>query len=732
MADSNSSPAAPGPLEATSSGPVRSGLLPPLADRFSTRPETAPDLLLALERSASVALIPRQADDSEPADWVNVTGKTQLAAYFAESQWRGRALDLLIWIDASSQAAVLSGYVEAASKLTGARPPGSAASIATRLLRWLRRTDRRWLVVFDDLPDRDVVHGLWPSGPSGKVLITAANRQAVAGMNHVLALEIGPFSRREAMSYLVGRLSSDPDQRRGAIGLIEDLRCEPVALMQATAVIVNSWITCDEYRERFARRVPQLARPGHPLQAAGAVTWTLAIDRAAHTLPGGAAQLALAVASVLDGQAIPGTVFATKAVTGYALAGNAAAPGRSTPAERAGEALASLEQVGLISIDQSASPPVVRISHVLQREVRSAMSTEMLERAILAAADALVELWPAGEPGWLTCSLRAGAHYLHQIGGGLLWAEGCHPVLLRAGQSLDEEQLTGPAVDYWASLSATADRVLGPSHPDSQVLVERLARAYMADGRPAEAVAWYQRIMAEWDRDFGPDHPRTLTARVTLGRALVIAGLATEAVTVLTAVLADYERTMGAGNLQSLGVRDELAAAYLASGQLDEAIRLYRRSLADRERLAGPQDPNTIAVRQKLAEAYLAAGHVKEAISHFKKSVADRQRALGADHPDTLGARAALASAHQLSGRMATAVQLHEQVRADSLRVLGPEDPQTLAAAVSLAGAYYSVGRISDASSLYEEVIERGEQSLPHGHPLVQSARESLSAITGE
>jgi len=77
-------------------------------------------------------------------------------------------------------------------------------------------------------------------------------------------------------------------------------------------------------------------------------------------------------------------------------------------------------------------------------------------------------------------------------------------------------------------------------------------------------------------------------------------------------------------------------------------------------------------------------------------------------------------------------VQLHEQVRADSLRVLGPEDPQTLAAAVSLAGAYYSVGRISDASSLYEEVIERGEQSLPHGHPLVQSARESLSAITGE
>jgi tetratricopeptide (TPR) repeat protein len=709
--------------------------VPPLADRFSTRPESGPDLFVALEQSAGVALIPRQNDDSEPADWLAATGKTQLAVYYAESQWRAHALDLLVWVDASSQAAVLASYVEAASRLTGARPPGPAPVIATRFLRWLRRTDRRWLVVFDDLPDRDVVHGLWPSGPTGHVLITAQSRRAVAEMTHLLVLEVGPYSRREAMSYLVGRLSSDPDQRRGAIGLIEDLRCEPLALVQATAVIVSSWITCDDYRDRFGRRVPQLIRPGRPPLAAGAVTWTLAIDRAAHNLPGGAVQLALAVAAVLDGQAIPATVFATGAVTEYAMAdsaGRAGSPRGGTAAERAGAVLSTMEQVGLLSVDQAQSPPVVRISHVLQREIRSAMSAEMVEQAVRAAAAALVELWPAGPAGWLTSSLRANAESLHLIGGGLLWADGCHPVLLRAGQSLDEELLTDPAVDYWASLSATADRLLGPSHPDSQALVERLARAYMAAGRPAEAITWYQRIMADWASQFGPNHPRTIAARVNLGRALVTAGLAANAVAVLSAVLSDSERAFGAGHPESLNIRDELASAYLAAGQLDDAIRLYRRTLGERERAGGPQDPATVATRQKLAEAYLADGRVKDAISHYKKALADRERSGGRDHPDTLRARAALAAAYNQSGRMAAAVQLYEQVHAEAGRVLGSDHPDTLSAIVSLASAYYATGRLSDAADLYREAVSRAEYALPPGDALTTRARASLADITGE
>ncbi len=46
------------------------------------------------------------------------------------------------------------------------------------------------------------------------------------------------------MNYLSGRLSTDPDQRSGAIDLVGDLGCEPIALVQASEVIGSSGMSC--------------------------------------------------------------------------------------------------------------------------------------------------------------------------------------------------------------------------------------------------------------------------------------------------------------------------------------------------------------------------------------------------------------------------------------------------------------------------------------------------------
>lgn len=212
--------------------PVRCGTVPPLAARFSTRPESAPDLSKALERGAAVALTPRsrRLGAKSSYDWLRCSGKTQLAASYAESQSKARALDLLVWIDGSSTASILSGYVAAAQALTGTLIPGIAESVAASFLGWLTETDRRWLIVLDDVPESSLLRGLWPAGSSGRVVVTTPSTQALVDLPDVLALELGPFSKREAMSYLVGRLSSDPDQRRGAIDLLDDLECQPLAL----------------------------------------------------------------------------------------------------------------------------------------------------------------------------------------------------------------------------------------------------------------------------------------------------------------------------------------------------------------------------------------------------------------------------------------------------------------------------------------------------------------------
>ncbi len=728
--DSSEPPPSTGLLRVSATWPVRLGAIPPLADRFTSRPESSPDLNLGLQHSPVVALTPRSSRVGAGAahDLLRCTGKTQLAVQHAESLWQARALDLLVWIDASSRASVLTGYVEAASELAATPPAAAAEDAATSFLRWLGGTDRRWLLVLDDVPDAEILQGLWPRGPAGRVLITTADAQAVAGLRDVLVLELGAFSPREAMTYLVSRLSKDPDQRRGAIDLIQDVGCQPLALAQATAVISSSWLNCVDYRDQFYRRMTVFDSPGGGAVPAAAVTWTLSVDHAGQLVPGDSAQACLALAALLDGRGIPAAVFDTEAVGAYVAGG--------APSVRGGEparaALTALEQSGLVTTGRLASQPVVRMQPALQRAVQLAMLPALLEEAGRAAATALLEAWPpSGTAAWAAQGLRASVTCLLRAGGGVLWSDGCHPVLLRAGESLDDAGMPAAAAAYWRELGAIGDRVLGAAHPDSLQLAERLAAACSAAGLQAEAIASRQRVADERVRTLGPQHSLTLAAQRSLGRSLVAAGEFSTAVAVLTAALAENEPRRGQSDAEVLAIRDELAAAYLAAGRTADATRVLKATLAERERSRGPASRETIAARQRLAEAALAAGQIKDAVSLYRRAIADSERVNGPDHRATLRVKGALAVAYQQAGKIGNAVSMYEQTRDGCARALGPDDSDTLASCVSLAKMYFALGHLTNATTLLRDTLQRCERALPPGDPITRSAEESLAAIVG-
>ena len=155
------------------SWPIRSGTVPALAHGFSARLETVPGLAAALSAGATVALVPDRV--AAPAafpgpvaapdapDWLRSSGKTQLAAAFAESLWQSGGVDLLVWVEATSRASVLSGYAAATAAATGRYQASSCESVAAQFLSWLGETSRPWLVVLDDLADPANLDGLWPA-----------------------------------------------------------------------------------------------------------------------------------------------------------------------------------------------------------------------------------------------------------------------------------------------------------------------------------------------------------------------------------------------------------------------------------------------------------------------------------------------------------------------------------------------------------------------------------------
>src|SRR5580692_4451947 len=296
---------------------IRLGAIPPVAPGFSGRLDMAHGIADTLVPGSSVVLAPGSAIAEGPRNWLGASGKTQLAAYVAESIWQAGTVDLMLWITAADRASLLSGYLQASAAVReDVDAAGPAEPMAARFVSWLGETSASWLVVLDDVPDMAVLGGLWPAGPAGRTLITTSRVPSAFGRT-ARVLPVGLYGVHEAMASLTERLNTSPAQRQGSIDLIETASREPLAIAQACAVMESSGMTCREYREYLVRRRQQIGVVPGEVPSAVAATWTLSLDHAEMLQSGDAVRLALVLLAMLDGHAVPGAVFGSTAVTGY-------------------------------------------------------------------------------------------------------------------------------------------------------------------------------------------------------------------------------------------------------------------------------------------------------------------------------------------------------------------------------------------------------------------------------
>src|ERR1700722_4786087 len=488
--------------------PVVTGSVPPLAPYYHARQETGVGSAGGLRTGETTLLVPALFGTGG-------TGKTQLALGFAHTLWSARAVDLLAWVPAGNRSAIIAVYARAAADLdllTADEAAGTADSAAPRFLGWLRKTERRWAVVLDGVVSPVDVDGLWPQGPSGQVVVTSRLRESELGRRpgaDVAAHSVAGFSRREALGYLNGRLTSFPDQRIEALDLAEDLGGLPIALAQASAVVTANDMTCREYRARYAQRLGTITDTvidGCPQSLLA--TWSLAVEHAHELPPAGLSWPALVFASAFDTSGIPAAVLTSPTACAYVAgqhsmrhAAGTAGPG-SPEQNLVRSAYANLDRLGLLSLD-STSPARTAWLHPRGRAaVRAYLAAGNVEQIVTAATDALLEAWPepgaAGYGPQLSQALRDSADALRAFAGDLLWKPDAHPVLLRAGASLTEPPaLAESAIGYWQALGAVSSQLLGYGHAQSVLARDRLADAYTLAGRLAEALPVFEATLAD-------------------------------------------------------------------------------------------------------------------------------------------------------------------------------------------------------------------------------------------
>jgi tetratricopeptide (TPR) repeat protein len=779
-----------GTVTTSGSGVLLSGIVPPLADAYYPREQSGPDLASSL-RTGETAVLIHGEETGQQASRVPAaqggTGKTQLAVDFTHAMWNTRTVEILIWVNAASRESIITGFAQAANTVDTSQPDEGAETAAARFVSWLAHTRRPWALVIDDLAELSDLEDLWPSGASGRVLITsrlpasafeeaAAEGGAAEGMD-LRIVPVPGLNRREALDYITSRITEYPDQRIEALDLGEDLDGLPLALAQATAAMKGRRQGCREYRAQLAERIPHMpAVPG--ASAAVLATWSIATECAHELPPAGLAWPTLVLAAMLDHHGVPGAVLTSPAACGYIVGRPSTANAADQNMVRA--AINNLAQAGLVTIDPGSPVRTVQMHASVQAAVRAYLPAADLEQVVLASADALLETWPDGDgaaergashpvQAQLEQALRDCAATLRTSDGGLLWKPEAHPLLFRAGLSLEHSRLSDAAITYWKSMVATSTRLLGPAHANAVVARDRLAAAYEAAGKSADAIAVFQAALAEREQQQGAEHPETIAARANLAHAYQSAGRPADAIALYErtvadsarllgtahpvtldaraslaetyqasgdpqdaiaayeALLADAEHHLGVGHPTTLGARASLGAAYAAGGRPKDAIGQYQRALSDQERMHGPDHPDTIAARASLASAYRSAGKQKDAIGQYERVLADRERTSGADHPDTIAARANLAYAFRGAGRLREAVPLYERTLADRMRVQGADHRDTLTARSNLASCYQQARRLTDAIPQYEKALADSERMLGPGDTETLTTRCNLS-----
>jgi tetratricopeptide (TPR) repeat protein len=741
-----------------------SGIIPPLADAYLERPETGIDLKSGLFPGETVVLV-HGGDSDAVSVAMGGTGKTQLAAGFTQALRSARAVDVLVWVTASSRDAVSAGFARAAGAVGAGDPDADARDAAARFTAWLARTERRWVLVLDDLADLGDLDSLWPAGPNGQIVITTRLPAAAFGVGaHAAAsglriAPVGGFSRREALAYLSTRLADYAEQRIEALDLVEDLEGLPIGLAQAAAVMNANRLSCQEYRTQFGeRRAYMSGRPVEGVSPEVLATWSLAAECAHQLAPAGLAWPALALTAVLDPHGIPGAVLTSPAACGFIAGRPSSATGPDQNLVRT--AVTNLAQAGLVGIDPANAIRTVRMHRCVQAAVRAYLPPAATDQVLVAAADALVQTWPepgngrdteldleldqalrdcavslatAGAQGDEALGPEAGAGAGTRTGAGAgtgagaLWRPEAHPVLFRLGRSLEDNRLDDSATAYWQFMVTATTRRLGPAHADSLGAKERLAVAYEAAGRFGDAIAMFAGALDDRERSQGPEHPETIAARGRLAHAYAGAGLPGEAVALYEHMVTDASRQLGLGHPVTLAARTGLADAYAGAGRNRESLTVYQMLSVDTERLLGPRHPTTLAARDNLAAAFLANGQTREAVDRYKSLLADYEAQSGRDHPDTISARAALASAYRRSGKSKDAIAQYKRVLADRERTVGPEHQDTIAARANLAFAYRSAGQLREAIPDYERTLADRERLQGPDHTDVRTARRNLA-----
>jgi hypothetical protein len=144
-------------------------------------------------------------------------------------------------------------------------------------------TDNRWLLVFDNVDDSQVLEIAPPLGSLGSLVVTSRNPMIAYGAISV-TVQLHPFDQShgtEAILNLLGKPCASDTERSSARDITEALGGLPLAITQISGFIAQQKLSMSGFvplYERNAAKINRRSVPGHQDEHILSTVWAIAIQ----------------------------------------------------------------------------------------------------------------------------------------------------------------------------------------------------------------------------------------------------------------------------------------------------------------------------------------------------------------------------------------------------------------------------------------------------------------------
>ncbi|MFF4114400.1 FxSxx-COOH system tetratricopeptide repeat protein [Streptomyces sp. NPDC001714] len=723
--------------------PVVWGNVPPNNPNFTGREELLEQVHEQLLTGDTSAVLPHTLHG------MGGVGKSQIAIEYV---YRHTAeYDVIWWIPSEQPTMILTALTELAHRL-GLNVGAEANRAVPAVREALRRGEPydRWLLVFDNAENVEAVRPYFPTGGTGKILITSRNQEwdRVAR-----TLSVDVFTREESKALLRRRARdlSDAD----ADLLAQELGDLPLAIEQAAAWQAVTGMAVDEYlgliREKIAELMLELVpSPDYPMSVAAA--WDVSLRQLEQRNP--AALQLLQVCSFFAPEPISRTLFNNS---------------RSTIAPEIDEALRHPIRLGR-AIREINVYALARIEHrhdtiqlhrlvqaVLVNRMSPQQQADMRHGAHLLLADANPnspgsrELWPRYQQllphivvsravecdsPWVRGLIRDVVEFLFIWGdhdGAVSMAREAVDVWTRKFGAEDQQTLEmakwlafllrriGEYEQAAEMMQRTADtyiRIAGEDDEGTLDALIQLTSGLWLRAELAQALEISRSVFTRSLRAFGDDDPATLRAAHNLGVALRLMGLYQEARERDTETAQQRALALGENHLHTLNTLSALSLDIRETGDyLEAAVHqedVYARYVAN----YGEDNPASIGCARVLSVCRRRAGDHDGALQLGELALSKFESRYGADHPDAIACAANLVVDLRQDGQLTRSAELGEATVERYTATLGATHPYTLSARTNVAITLRHLGRLDAAGEHLDEALRGMRASLGDEHIL--------------